>query len=165
MAGLSFRSFLLVTTFAACTLTQLVVGVQQLTQDQACRQAKAEIRRTVSPQQISHLKQKSTWQRNKKSPDNRQFLDPHTTTGSSSSPIRPRAHHDGVVCSVCTSVALAAVKTGWFCDPACLAAVETLGGGPEDLLADGIASQCPTICGAAVKGASGYGACHIVDLC
>ena len=73
-------------------------------------------------------------------------------------------------CSVCKKVipALLGLGSEAACDAGCVAAVELVGGGPGDPIADAVAFACPALCAAAYKAAAGHSAaaiCKAAKLC
>ena len=178
--SLSFRALLLAALFAAFTLASTFASKpgqappQQLTQQQISdiqAWASAEIKRTVSPAQISAWKRMSN---NLHSTQKTVFLQTgEKNPGGAAGPLVLAGGVGGAVCAICSSVMGVAItaKMGSFgCDVACASAAEAIGGGPEDPLADAVAGACIPLCAAATStagkaaGSAGgaYFACHSV---
>ena len=178
---LSFRALLLAALFAAFTSASTQRSSKpgqappQLTQQQISdirAYAKAEIKRTVSPEQISAWKRMSNNLQRSRSPQPAAqkiaFLNQ-----PQDQPLNLGASVGGAICAICTSVMYVAVGA-WFgeigCDAACAGAAEAIGLGPEDPLADLVAGSCLPLCAAAKtptgkaagSGGGAYFACHSV---
>jgi hypothetical protein len=73
-------------------------------------------------------------------------------------------------CTICNAVVpeLIALGSDVACDAGCVSAVELIGGGPEDPVADAVASSCVPLCGLLFEGATSplpEVACKAIDMC